>query len=99
MDWISKELSRIKDYSPYKRPQKQQDYHKLDSNENVVLEKKFIRAIALKSINDNDFREYPLEHFELLFNKIAKYANINTKNVGIGNGSDQIMDSVIIDHL
>jgi histidinol-phosphate aminotransferase len=95
MDWISKELSRIKDHSPYKRPQKQQDYHKLDSNENVVLEKKFIRAIALKSINDNDFREYPLEHFELLFNKIAKYANINTKNVGIGNGSDQIMDLLL----
>jgi histidinol-phosphate aminotransferase len=95
MDWISKELSRIKDHSPYKRPRKQQEYYKLDSNENIVLEKKFIRAIALKSINDNDFREYPLEHFELLFNKIAKYVNINTKNVGIGSGSDQIMDLLL----
>ncbi len=95
MDWISKELSRIKDHSPYKRPRKQQDYYKLDSNENIVLEKKFIRAIALKSIHDNDLREYPLEHFELLFNKIAKYVNINTKNVGIGSGSDQIMDLVL----
>jgi histidinol-phosphate aminotransferase len=95
MDWISKELSRIKDHSPYKRPRKLQDYYKLDSNENTVLEKKFIRSIALKSINDNDFREYPLEHFDLLFNKIAKYANINTKNVGIGSGSDQIMDLLL----
>jgi histidinol-phosphate aminotransferase len=95
MDWISKELSRIKDHSPYKRPRKQQDYYKLDSNENIVLDKRFIRAIALKSINDNDFREYPLEHFELLFNKIAKYANLDTKNVGIGSGSDQIMDLLL----
>jgi histidinol-phosphate aminotransferase len=95
MDWISEELSRIKDHRPYKRPLKQQDYYKLDSNENLVLEKKFIRAIALKSINDNDFREYPLEHFELLFNKIAKYVNVNTENVGIGSGSDQIMDLLL----
>jgi len=95
MDWINKELSRIKDHSPYKRPRKQQDYYKLDSNENIVLDKRFIRAIALKSINDNDFREYPLEHFELLFNKIAKYANLDTKNVGIGSGSDQIMDLLL----
>ncbi len=93
--WISKELSRIKNHSPYKRPSRQQEYYKLDSNENTVLGKKFIRAIALKSINDNDFREYPLEHFELLFNKIAKYVNIDTKNVGIGSGSDQIMDLLL----
>src|SRR6476469_7221038 len=95
MDWISEELSRLKDHRPYKRPRKQQDYHKLDSNENLVLEKKFIRAIALKSISDNDFREYPLEHFELFFNKIAKYVNVNTENVGIGSGSDQIMDLLL----
>ncbi len=95
MDWISEELARIKNHSPYKRPRRQQDYYKLDSNENLVLEKKFIRAIALKSTNDNDFREYPLEHFEILFNKIAKYVNIDTKNVGIGSGSDQIMDLLL----
>jgi histidinol-phosphate aminotransferase len=95
MDWINKELSRIKDQRPYKRPRKLQDYYKIDSNENIVLEKKFIRAIALKSLYDNDFREYPLEHFELLFNKIAKYVNIDTKNVGIGSGSDQIMDLLL----
>jgi histidinol-phosphate aminotransferase len=95
MDWISKELSRIKGYSPYKRPGRLQDYHKLDSNENTVLGEKFIRAIALKSLSDNDLREYPLKHFDLLFGKIAKYANTDTKNVGIGSGSDQIMDLLL----
>ena len=48
MDWLNKELSRIKDYSPYKRPGSLQDYHKLDSNENTVLEKKFIRGDSIK---------------------------------------------------
>ena len=95
MDWISKELSRIKGYSPYKRPGRLQDYHKMDSNENTVLEKKFIRAIALKSLSDNDLREYPLKHFDLLFGKIAKYTNTDAKNVGIGSGSDQIMDLLL----
>src|ERR671921_1570294 len=95
MDWISKELSRIKGYSPYKRPGRLQDYHKLDSNENTVLGEKFVRAIALKSLSDNDLREYPLKHFDLLFGKIAKYTNTDAKNVGIGSGSDQIMDLLL----
>jgi histidinol-phosphate aminotransferase len=95
MDWLSKELSRLKSHNPYKRPERLQNYYKLDSNENVVLEKKFVNAIALKSLYDNDLREYPLEHFELLFKKISKYVNINTKNIGIGSGSDQIMDLLL----
>ena len=95
MSWIDKELSYIKFNSPYKRPLKQHDFLKLDSNENMVVEKRFIKAMALKSIHDNDFREYPLEHFEILYNKISKYVNINTKNIGIGNGSDQIMDLLL----
>jgi len=95
MSWINKELSHIKYNNPYKRPLKQHDYYKLDSNENMVVEKKFIKAMALKSINDNDFREYPLEQFEILYNKISKYVNLNTKNIGIGSGSDQIMDLLL----
>jgi histidinol-phosphate aminotransferase len=96
MEWqAGKELARIKSYNPYKRPKKLPDYHKLDSNENLVLEEKFIKAIALKSLYDNDFREYPLEQFETLFTKIAKYVNLNTKNIGIGSGSDQVMDLLL----
>lgn len=95
MEWISKELSHIKNHRPYKRPERLQDCYKLDSNENMVLEKKFVKAISLKSLSDNDLREYPLEHFDLLFKKISKYANTNTKNVGIGSGSDQIMDLLL----
>jgi histidinol-phosphate aminotransferase len=95
MSWINKELSHIKYNNPYKRPLKQHGYYKLDSNENMVVENKFIKAMALKSINDNDFREYPLEQFEILYNKISKYVNLNTKNIGIGSGSDQIMDLLL----
>ncbi len=95
MDWISKELSHIKTHSSYKRPERLQDYYKLDSNENMVLGEKFVKAIALKSLYDNDLREYPLEHFEKLFKKLAKYVNTNTKNIGIGSGSDQIMDLLL----
>ena len=94
-NWIDKEISIIKGNSAYKRPEKRLGYYKLDSNENIVLEKKFIKAMALKSLNDNDFREYPLEHFEILFDKLAKYAKLDTKNVGIGSGSDQIMDLLL----
>lgn len=95
MDWIEKEIEHIRLQNSYKRPKKIYDYYKLDSNENVVLEKKFINAMALKSLYDNDFREYPLEQFEKLDNKLADYVNVGVKNIGIGNGSDQIMDLIL----
>lgn len=95
MDWIIKELERIKSTNPYKRPERLKDYSKLDSNENLVLEKKFIKAISFKSANNNDFREYPLEQFEILFNELSRYVKLDVKNIGIGNGSDQIMDLLL----
>lgn len=95
LDWIDKELSHIRSQNPYKKPQKIQNYYKLDSNENIVLEERFIKAFAFKSIHDNDFREYPLEQFEALYKEISHYTNLSTKNIGLGNGSDQIMDLLL----
>lgn len=95
MDWIIKELKHITSTNPYKRPERLRDYNKLDSNENMVLEKKFIKAISFKSANNNDFREYPLEQFEILFKELSKYLHLDIKNIGIGSGSDQIMDLLL----
>lgn len=95
LDWIEKELSYIKSHSPYKRPERIADFYKLDSNENIVLENRFIKSMASKSLYNNDFREYPLEQFEKLFKKLGHYTNLDIKNIGIGNGSDQIMDLLL----
>ena len=72
VEWLEKELAHIKSHKPYKRPDKVHDFYKLDSNENIVLEKRLIRAIAMKSLRESDFREYPLEQFDKLFPKAKK---------------------------
>ncbi|WP_148685223.1 pyridoxal phosphate-dependent aminotransferase [Candidatus Nitrosocosmicus hydrocola] len=95
VEWLEKELAYIKSHKPYKRPDKVHDFYKLDSNENIVLEKNLIRAIAMKSLRESDFREYPLEQFDKLYNKLADYTNLSTKNIGVGSGSDQIMDLLL----
>lgn len=95
MEWLEKELAYIKSHKPYKRPDKVHDFYKLDSNENIVLEKRLIRAMAMKSLRESDFREYPLEQFDKLYKKLADYANLSTKNIGVGSGSDQIMDLLL----
>lgn len=95
VEWLEKELSYIRSHKPYKRPDKVHDFYKLDSNENIVLEKRFIKAIAMKSLRESDFREYPLEQFDNLYKKLADYTNLSTRNIGIGSGSDQIMDLLL----
>ena len=95
MDWLEKEIAYIRSYKPYKRPDKVYDFYKLDSNENIVLEKRFIKAMALKSLRESDFREYPLEQFENLYKKLADYTNLSIRNIGVGSGSDQIMDLLL----
>jgi len=95
VDWLDKELAHIKSYKPYKRPEKIHDFYKLDSNENLVLEQRFIKSIASKSLHESDFREYPIEQFEKLYTKLADYTKLSTRNIGIGSGSDQIMDLLL----
>lgn len=95
IDWLDREISYIKSFKPYKRPEKIHEFHKLDSNENLVLESRFIKTIALKSLHESDFREYPLEQFDKLHKKLAEYTNLSSSNIGIGGGSDQIMDLLL----
>lgn len=95
IDWLDKEISYIQSFKPYKRPEKISEFYKLDSNENLVLESSFIKAIALKSLHESDFREYPIEHFDKLHKKLANYVNLSMRNVGVGGGSDQIMDLLL----
>lgn len=95
IDWLDREISYIKSFKPYKRPEKIPEFYKLDSNENMVLENRFIKTIALKSLHESDFREYPLEQFDKLHKKLAEYTNLNSGNIGLGGGSDQIMDLLL----
>ena len=96
--WLEKKIEKLCKLDYYKRPEKQKDIDniiKMDSNENLVLDKNFIKEIAIQSAERTDLREYPIEQYEQIYEKLAKYTKVDKESIAIGNGSDQIIDLIL----
>ena len=91
--WYAKKLGEYARLGGYKKPEKfDDDVLKLDSNENFVVNKKFQQdTISYARIN-SDVREYPLGGVERLVSKLSTYLKVPESMIGVGNGSDQILD-------
>ena len=73
-----------------------QDSVKLDSNENYVIPKQFQNDIISSARKSSDIREYPLGGVEkLIQHDISKFVKIPSSMIGVGNGSDQILDLIL----
>ena len=94
-DWISKKLSELSTKGGYQKPEFHQDALKLDSNENYVISKQFQFDLISNARKVSDVREYPLGGVEKLIDKISKFAKVPSSMIGIGNGSDQILDLIL----
>ncbi len=68
---------------------------KLDSNENYVISKQFQNDILTSARKNSDVREYPLGGVERLISTISKFVKIPSSMIGVGNGSDQILDLIL----
>ena len=90
--WYAKKLDEFAKLGGYKKPEKFDDVLKLDSNENFVINKKFQQDVLSYARVNSDVREYPLGGIEKLVSKLSKYLKIPENMIGIGNGSDQILD-------
>ena len=84
--WFSEKLERLSKLDNYIRPEKIKNSIKLDSNENLVLNRNFISEIALQALKYTDLREYPIEQFDEIYKQLAKYLGISKKYLAIGNG-------------
>src|SRR5574340_1071292 len=91
-DWFEKELEKYFKLTGYKKPEKYSDVIKLDSNENYAVSKKFLEKIMNDAKKNMDVREYPLGGTERLTQNISKYLGMPKEMIGVGNGSDQIID-------
>ena len=69
----------------YAKPPKH-DGLSLDSNENLVI---------AQPTPEMDTRKYPGDHAELI-SKIASYIRAKPETIGLGNGSDQILDMMLV---
>ena len=90
--WYEKKLEEFAKLGGYKKPEKFDDVLKLDSNENFVINKKFQQDVISYAKTNSDVREYPLGGVEKLVSKLSKYLKVPENMIGVGNGSDQILD-------
>jgi histidinol-phosphate aminotransferase len=93
--WFEKKINEISSIGGYQKPELQRDSLKLDSNENYVIPKQFSSDIISGAKKNSDVREYPLGGVERLIQMISKYLKIPSSFIGVGNGSDQILDLIL----
>jgi len=89
---FQKKLNELSKLSVYEKPKKISGSLKLDSNENFVIGKQFQSDLINAAKKRCDIREYPLGGTEKLIANLSKYLKVPSNMVGVGNGSDQILD-------
>lgn len=94
-NWFKKEIDKFSKLSGYKKPEKYSNVIKLDSNENYAIDPEFISSLIEKTQARLDVREYPLGGTEKLVNSLSQYLKLPPEMIGVGNGSDQIIDLML----
>lgn len=94
-DWFEKKIENLSKLSGYKKPDKYSNAIKLDSNENYAVDVSFFQDLMSQIKDKIDVREYPLGGVERLVASLADYVKMPKEMVGVGNGSDQIIDLVL----
>ncbi len=93
--WFEKRIRELSGLEGYEKPEKHFGVLKLDSNENFVINKQFQRDLIDGAKKISDVREYPLGRTEKLVDALSTYLKIPSSMIGIGNGSDQILDLIL----
>lgn len=94
-NWFEEKIKKFNSIGGYQKPELIQDSVKLDSNENYVIPKQFQNDLISSAKKTSDIREYPLGGVERLITSISKFVKIPSSMIGIGNGSDQILDLIL----
>jgi len=94
-NWFQKKVKELSNLKGYQKPEKQPEALKLDSNENFVISRQFQNDLIDGAKKISDVREYPLGRIEKLIESLSKYLKISPSMIGVGNGSDQILDLLL----
>jgi len=94
-NWFEEKITKFNSIGGYQKPEFIQDSVKLDSNENYVIPKQFQNDIISSARKNSDIRAYPLGGVERLIDAISKFIKIPSAMIGVGNGSDQILDLIL----
>ncbi len=94
-NWFEEKTNKFSSIGGYQKPELNQNALKLDSNENYVIPKQFQNDIISSARKNSDVREYPLGGVERLIQMISKFVKMPSSMIGVGNGSDQILDLIL----
>ena len=94
-NWLNKKIKDISSTGGYQKPELIPDSLKLDSNENYVISKQFHQDLIANAKKNSDIREYPLGGTERLIIQLSKFLKVDSLMIGVGNGSDQILDLIL----
>ena len=94
-NWFEDKIKRFDSVGGYQKPEPIHDSVKLDSNENYVIPKQFQNDILSSAKKNSDIRQYPLGDVERLVSSISKFVKVPSSMIGVGNGSDQILDLIL----
>lgn len=95
MKWFDEKIKKFASIGGYQKPELVQDSVKLDSNENYVVPKQFQNDIIASAKKNSDVRQYPLGRIDDLIQAISKFSKMPHSMIGVGNGSDQILDLIL----
>ncbi|MDA0063473.1 histidinol-phosphate transaminase [Brachyspira hyodysenteriae] len=87
--FLSDKAKSIEPYTPGEQP-KDKNYIKLNTNESPYPPSPYVKKVLIES-NFDDLRLYPDPNVSDLKKEIAELYNVNTNNIFIGNGSDEIL--------
>jgi histidinol-phosphate aminotransferase len=93
--WFEKKVKEFSLIKGYQKPELIPDALKLDSNENYVISKQFQQNIIANAQKISDVREYPLGGLKRLIEQLSKFLDVPSSMIGVGNGSDQILDLIL----
>jgi len=85
--WFAKKLTEISKLDNYMIPEKAVDGLKLNANENLVLDKKFIYHLALQALKAIELIQNSIQQFDELYLQLAKSKKMDQKHLANNNGS------------
>jgi len=94
-DWFQKKVDELSKLKGYQKPDKYSNAIKLDSNENLAIQREFSLDLINQTREKLDVREYPLGGTERLVVALSDYIKMPSEMIGVGNGSDQIIDLLL----
>ncbi|MEK6877225.1 MAG: histidinol-phosphate transaminase [Thermoproteota archaeon] len=93
--WFQKKVEQLSKLKGYQKPDKYQNTLKLDSNENYAIDREFSLDLIKQTEDRLDVREYPLGDTERLVEALSRYVKMPQEMIGVGSGSDQIIDLIL----